>query len=237
MQLFTPPKAKEYSKARKDADLVQVGHLRKTLKTLQNSINTESANFEKMLKEQQELYIAEKMRLQSIVRDLEADIKSKQTAREALLIPIETIKKDVEELHKKVLVKMKEVEEREEELDEMTILLQDKLDSASEAEQTAHEILEANKSKQQGIADEAQMISNSHIVLNKKIQEFDITSKRKLKALMGQEEALVLKQTGYQTYVDNTEKKFIIREKAVADREAMLKRGFEELETLKNKKK
>lgn len=229
MKLFTPKKAKENFKARQESDITQVNYLKGVLTDLQNRINTENDKFEEIQNKQSKLYTDEKVRLQAILRKLEVDIEARRKDRAELLLPIDTLKKDIERLHEETLVKREEVRQREEETEELVVALQNKIDNLGERELQIQTGEVSLASRKKGIDAEAEMIKESHSKLNTLIAKHNADNTMLANDLKHKLYKHKIKEENWRRYEKQSKLSLTNREKKLRDREEMLERGFKEL--------
>lgn len=229
MQLFTPKKAKENFKAKQEADLVQIGYLKKVLTDLQNRINVESSKFDELQEIQRKLYSEEKSSLQAILRQLEAEIEVKRSERADLMIPIDDLKKRNEEELKKTEKELIEAEKRNENAEELQQLLTEKLDSLSDRETNVRQLEKELFVKKKGIDAEALMVSTSHEKLNNLIAQHNAKNTTVERKLADSVRLQRIKEENWRRYESNTKRSIAEKKLKIRDKEEMLKRGFEEL--------
>lgn len=234
MQLFSPKKAKEQFQTKQQADLAQVGYLKKVLLDLQNRINTENDKFEEMLDKQSKLYADEKTRLQGILRQLEGDIKARAEELKELLKPIDEQRATTERLYKEAEEAVQELKEKEEEAEELTMRFQEKLDELGERELKVRDEEEQLESRKKGIDAEAQQVSESHERLNVLIAQHNARETRFERDMHKRETMHRIEKDNFNKYQHHTTMELEERKRKLIDREQTLERGFKEL---RNKEK
>lgn len=237
MKLFTPKQAKEEYKVKQGVDITQIAYLETTLKKLQLEINRETLQYQQRMKEQRDAYGVEKNALQADLRLLEATVETLRAERERLMIPIDTLKKEAQELHEKAQKRLEEIELQEIEIEATLERITRKLDELSEREVTI-ELVENQLDKDlQGIKEEKIQVSEGHMRLNLMISTFNQEVDRKTKEINESMVKLEIEKKRAAEYLELRTKELNDQERGLADRRQALEREFERIKKLTTNKK
>jgi len=233
MKLFSPTIAKEQFKTKQSNEIVQVAYLEGTLKRLQNQINKANDDFSKLLSDQRELYGSEKLALRKELEDLTKQVQDLRTQRKALMIPVESLKKVVEEMHQQAEARLKTIAIDELEMEHKIEEIKNTLDDVSERKQRLVDEETVWKMKKMGIDEERQQVSDSHVKLNEAIAKFDAEVKQRSKELADGESKLRIEQQRVKEYVEGRTKEIDEEKRSLADRRDALEREFARLKKKK----
>ena len=233
MKLFSPTQAKEQFKTKQSNEIVQVAYLEGALKRLQAQINTANYNFSKLLSDQRELYGSEKLALRQELEDLTKQVQDLREQRKALMVPVESLKKEAEEKLQKADDLLKRLEVDGIELDHKIESVTHTLDDVSERKQRLIDEETVWKMKKMGIDEERQQVSDSHVRLNELIAKFDAEVRQRSKELTDSESKLRIEQQRVKEYVEGRTKELDEEKRSLADRRDALEREFARLKKKK----
>lgn len=229
MKLFTPAQAKHENTLRTDDDVAQIAFLSITLKKLQDSINLENSNFSERMKEQRDVYNAEKEKLQKEVKDLHKQIDIGERRLAELLIPIDGLKEQAEQTLERAQQREEEIREKEEHISELHNLLAEKIDSLSERESRIRDQEAELIKRTYGIEAERTMISDTHTKLNAELAQFRATQLSETRILEERLKSLQIREKMAQEYIDTRTLELNAKERILDDLRGVAERNLKRL--------
>jgi len=231
MKLLTPKIANEQGTRDEQHAISRIGYLNETLEKLQARINTEQMNFDQRIQEQRSVYGAEKNALQSEVRDLSAAVATLHTQRKQAMIPVRTLEDEARKKNEEARALLEEAELMRIENEELHLLYQEKIDTASSKEQDLADRDVALSLKEEGVRKEAEMVAAGHKRMNEMMEAFLADVGRRSAELANRESAVSSKEQFVTQTLEEYRRKNAEAERSLRDRQQALERGFEELRT------
>ena len=214
-------------------DIARSAYLEKTLKTLQQRINTENDKFEEKLKEQRKVYGEEKIALQAELRELEGVVGRLKVERKQLMIPIVDLRIEAEKTLEELNRRIETHKIREEQLEDSTSAIMARIDKTREQEKINDEWELSLKVRQLGIDAESEQVSAGHTKLNSQMKEFMVEVETKTRELRHREEVLEIEKKRAQEYFDNRKDELDKQEISLMDRRGAFEREYNRLKANK----
>jgi len=233
MKLLTPKESGKMSDERKVQDLSVITYMQTTLDRLQKRINEENTAFDERMKEQREIYGAEKERLQGEIRNLGNEVAEFQKQRAVSMIPVTELIEEAREKNEDAERRLLLIEQGEEELEAKMELVTRKLDELSTREQYISETEQRLSERVKGITEESRQVSEGHERLNKLIAEAEAELTAKASKIAQDARKLEVRERLHQNAVGQFSNDKQVFEKEMKDKREALDRAFAEVNRLK----
>lgn len=233
MKLFSPTQAKFAHNKKQEDDISQVAYLTITLQNLQNEINREEQHFEHRLEEQRSLYAEEKIKLQEEVRRLETKRKYEEERLRELMRPIDGLKEQAQEQLDRAHKKIELAEQQEQYIEDLRATLSERFDEIAERQMRAEDVIQESEIALDNLRIKDEMIKSATNSLNAKIAQFESEYQKRTKVLIERENALAVKITQNNAFLEARTAELNAKEVLLNDRLQMLERDITRLKANK----
>ena len=217
-------------------DLIRAEEIREITKEINIGRANADADFQATLARNRTVWAQEELDHQRRKIEMDKEISKLEAERLSLLIPIGIIGKGAGSRMEEAVNFLASLKEREKNVDELTELLQDKLDSVGEREETVRTREQRVELKEMGVKNQYESTIEGSKALSKEIKDFAVIRGKAEKEIGDKKETLTLKEKT----LNSREASLVAREKSLNDTDRQLKdergtlaRAWAELERMK----
>ncbi len=206
MKLLTQTQLQQTKNDQSYRDIVRTQEIDKATKKLKQDLAKAEADFNSMLATNRTKWVAELEEHGKLIEELKGEIAELEQKKAQVLVPLKMYEEQLNEKSKAIEAKAQEIANTEDCVEDLRELLEEKLDRAGQREQDAIKLEQKATALRLSAEEQSIIASEGMKTLNRKIEEFIESSRKKEKELRDRETSITLQERTIESKLKSLQK-------------------------------